>query len=122
MEAPKLGILGITYIAGLLLMIGFVIWQQEINLENMAKIGNLTANNTAMNATIKKMTTVQSFVDDYNEYSSICNRMQNDKADILKKQCTQQGLEFSSYYVSYPANDFLIVCMKDGKAQVMRFR
>ena len=123
MQMPKIGLLEITYIAGLLLMLIFIIWQQSVNLDNMARIDNLTANNTAMNATIKKLSTVQSFVDDYNEYSSICNRLQQGKIDVIKEQCTSQGWSFSNYYVAYPSKDFLVVCMKpDGKAEVLRFR
>jgi len=113
---PQISRVEITLVVGFMVMVGYIL---SIHADNMIKdnlIANLTAN-------LSKLTTVQSFVDDYNEYSSICNRFQNDKADMFKKQCTNQGFEFSNYYVSYPSNDFLIVCRTpDGKAQVMRFR
>jgi len=103
-------------VASFLMLICFTIYFANESMAKENLISNLSAN-------ITRLTTIQSFVDDYNEYSSICNRMQNDKAEILKKQCTQQGFAFSNYYVSYPSNDFLITCITpDGKSQIMRFR
>ena len=116
MNLPQIHIGHVLYAAAIVMLICFIIFQMDENRIKANLIANLTANLT-------KLTTVQSFIDDYNEYSSICNRFQNDKANILKQQCTAQNFTFQSYYVSYPSNDFLITCITpDGKAQVMRFR
>ena len=99
----------------LIIMIVYVGILQNDNFQKMNEINNLTTN-------ITKLTKVYSFVDDYKEYSSICNTLQQGKVDVIKAQCTQQGWDFANYYVSYPSKDFLVVCMHDGKAEVMRFR
>ena len=113
LKIPKMYFFFIGIIAILLLGL-FTANSQAEKKDNV--IANLTANLT-------KYTQMRSWIDDYNVYGEICNRMQNDKADILAKQCTAQGFSFISYYVSYPSKDFLITCQdSSGKVQVMRFR
>ena len=116
MEVPQVVVKDLILGMGLVILIGYALLIQTDSTAKDLLIKNLTENLT-------KLTTVQSFVYDYNEYSSICNRFQIEKAELLKKQCTSIGLTFLNYYVSYPSNDFLITCISnDGKTQVLRFR
>jgi len=102
-----------TGMFGLLLIL--VVYASLDNQTKANQIANLTAN-------LSKYMATRDFVYDYKEYSEICNQFQLSKQTELAKQCTSQGLDFQNYYISYPANDYMIVCMKDGKSQIMRFR
>jgi len=120
---PTISKIEIAMFVGLMLLVGFAILIQTDNTSKDMQIMNLTANLTAMNKSLAEYVKTRNFVYDYNEYSEICSAIQLKMKDSLARQCTAQGLEFRDFYVSYPANDYLVLCAdKDGKVNIMRFR
>ena len=120
---PTISKIEIALFIGLMLLVGFAILIQTDNTSKDMQIMNLTANLTAMNKSLAEYVKTRNFVYDYNEYSEICSAIQLKMKDSLARQCTAHGLEFRDFYVSYPANDYLVLCAdKDGKVTIMRFR
>jgi hypothetical protein len=123
MNVPQITRIDIALFVGLMLLIGFAILIQTDNTAKDIKIASLTANITKLNTSLAEYNKIRAFVYDYNEYSEICSGFQLKMKDSLARQCTAQGLEFRDFYVSYPANDYLVLCAdKDGKVNIMRFR
>jgi len=122
-EMPKITIGETILFIILIIKIIAVMWIANDNLEKGYLISNLTANLTAMNKSLADYNKLRDFVYDYDEYSEICSGFQLKMKDSLAYQCTSLGFEFMDFYVSYPANDYLIICKKpNGEAHLLRFR
>ena len=122
-DFPKLTRIEIALFVGLMILIGYGLLIQTDNTAKDLTITKMNASILKLNSSLAEYNKLRDFVYDYNQYSDICSAFQLRMKDSLAKQCTAQGLEFRDFYVSYPANDYLILCAdKDGKVNIMRFR
>ena len=86
---------------------------QILNLT--AQVGNLTKNLSDYN-------TMRTFINDFREYSEVCNVLYQSKVPPLQDRCREMGADFVNYYVGFPNNDYILICNKAGKAEILRFR
>ena len=116
MQLPKIGLLEVTYIAGLLIMISYIAIVQNDNMQKANQINNMTAE-------LKQYNITRNFISDYKQYTEICNTILRNKVPPLESRCTELGYTFVNYYVGFPSPDYIILCNKpEGGSQILRFR
>jgi len=114
-----------TFSAGVILaviMVGAFVWLMMDNQAKDGQILNLTAQVGNLTKNLSDYNTMRTFINDFREYSEVCNVLYQSKVPPLQDRCREMGADFVNYYVGFPNNDYILICNKAGKAEILRFR